>query len=113
MSDDSTHGRAMGTDPDAFSGGAHSGWSSRRKPIPTRRVLEAVLWILNTGAQCSPFVPLSVWVRLVPSIDVGSFWTARETIGTTDLRQIVGAKTTLREVLNQIANFFECLHRDR
>src|ERR1700746_4189366 len=22
-----------------------------RKPIPTRRVLEAVLWILNTGAQ--------------------------------------------------------------
>src|SRR5262245_7451680 len=48
MSDDSTHGRAMGTDPDAFSGGAHSRWSSR---IPTRRVLEAVLWILNTGAQ--------------------------------------------------------------
>src|SRR5438270_11210363 len=23
-----------------------------RKPIPTRRALEAVLWILNTGAQC-------------------------------------------------------------
>jgi transposase len=23
-----------------------------RKPVPTRRVLEAVLWILNTGAQC-------------------------------------------------------------
>jgi len=22
-----------------------------RKPIPTRRVLEAVLWLLNTGAQ--------------------------------------------------------------
>jgi transposase len=22
-----------------------------RKPIPTRRVLEAALWILNTGAQ--------------------------------------------------------------
>jgi hypothetical protein len=22
-----------------------------RKPIPTRRVLEAVLWIVNTGAQ--------------------------------------------------------------
>ena len=22
-----------------------------RKPIPTRRVLEAVLWILNAGAQ--------------------------------------------------------------
>jgi hypothetical protein len=22
-----------------------------RKPIPTRRVFEAVLWILNTGAQ--------------------------------------------------------------
>ena len=22
-----------------------------RKPIPTRRVLEAVLWILNTGAM--------------------------------------------------------------
>ena len=24
---------------------------SGRKPIPTRHVLEAVLWILNTGAQ--------------------------------------------------------------
>jgi len=26
------------------------GWPGR-KPVPTRRVLEAVLWILNTGAQ--------------------------------------------------------------
>ena len=39
----------MGTDPESFSGGAHCQWSSR--PIPTRRVLEAVLWVLNTGAQ--------------------------------------------------------------
>ena len=29
MSDDSTHGRAMGTDPESFSGGTHCRWSSR------------------------------------------------------------------------------------
>ena len=26
-------------------------WRAGRKPVPTRRVFEAVLWILNTGAQ--------------------------------------------------------------
>ena len=31
-----------------------------RKPIPTRRVLEAVLWILNTGAQYRRF---QAWCR--------------------------------------------------
>src|SRR4029450_9183840 len=31
---DSTHGRAMGTDPDAFSGGAHSRLSSRTQTHP-------------------------------------------------------------------------------
>src|SRR6266550_8146891 len=51
MSDDSTHGRAMGTDPDAFSGGAHFRLSSRTQTHSDTRVLEAVLWILNTGAQ--------------------------------------------------------------
>src|SRR5262249_9995869 len=51
MSDDSTHGRAMGTDPESFSGGAHCRCRPGRKPTPTRRVLEAVLWLLNTGAQ--------------------------------------------------------------
>src|SRR5262249_50649738 len=51
MSDDSTHGRAMGADPESFSGGAHCRWSSRTQADPTRRALEAVLWLLNTGAQ--------------------------------------------------------------
>jgi hypothetical protein len=38
----------MGTHPGALSGGEHSRWP---KPVPTRLVLEAVLWVLNTGAQ--------------------------------------------------------------
>jgi transposase len=41
----------MGADPESFSGGAHCRWSSRAQADPTRRVLEAVLWLLNTGAQ--------------------------------------------------------------
>ena len=41
----------MGAHSEAFSGGAYSRWCAGRKPIPTRHVLEAVLWILNTGAQ--------------------------------------------------------------
>ena len=35
----------------SFSGGTHSRWSARTQTGSTRRVLEAVLWILNTGAQ--------------------------------------------------------------
>jgi transposase len=45
------NGRTVGADPEAFSGGALPQRSSGRKPIPARKVLEAVLWILNTGAQ--------------------------------------------------------------
>ena len=41
----------MGTHPESFSGRKHSGWAAGRKPVSTRHVLEAVLWILNTGAQ--------------------------------------------------------------
>jgi len=42
----------MGADSGALSGGERFPDSRPgRKPIPTRRVLEAVLWILNTGAQ--------------------------------------------------------------
>src|SRR5215472_7383717 len=49
---DSAHGRTVGTHPGSFSGGAHSQWSSRTQTNPgARHVLEAVLWILNTGAQ--------------------------------------------------------------
>jgi hypothetical protein len=36
--------------PESFSGRKHSGWASWSKPVATRRVLEAVLWILNIGA---------------------------------------------------------------
>jgi hypothetical protein len=41
----------MGTHPGTFSGRAYCDDRPGRKPVPTRRVLEAVLWILNTGAQ--------------------------------------------------------------
>jgi transposase len=36
-----------------------------RKPVSTRRVLEAVLWILNTGAQTArlPRYPLQTILR--------------------------------------------------
>ena len=43
--------RPMGTDSGAFPRGTHPGEPPGRKPVPTRAVLEAVLWILNTGAQ--------------------------------------------------------------
>ena len=42
--------RAVGPDPESLCGRAHSGRPGR-KPIATQQVLEAVLWILNTGAQ--------------------------------------------------------------
>src|SRR5262245_22377497 len=38
-------------DPESFSGGDIADGRPGRKSIPTRRVLEAVLWLLNTGAQ--------------------------------------------------------------
>lgn len=41
-----------GAYPGTLSGGAHSPSRPGRKPTPTRKVLEAVLWILNTGARC-------------------------------------------------------------
>ena len=42
--------RAWGADPGALSGGENCE-ASGRKPVPARKVLEAVLWILDTGAQ--------------------------------------------------------------
>ena len=51
MRNDSANGRTVGAHTEAFSGGAYSDGRPGRKPIPTRHVLEAVLWILNTGAQ--------------------------------------------------------------
>ncbi|MFO1355118.1 MAG: transposase [Gammaproteobacteria bacterium] len=46
-----THiGRTVGADP-GFSGRALPGRSSGAQPIAARKILEAVLWILNTGAQ--------------------------------------------------------------
>src|SRR5262249_39882840 len=38
-------------DPESFSGGDIADGRPGRKSIPKRRVLEAVLWLLNTGAQ--------------------------------------------------------------
>ena len=43
--------RPMGTDSGAFPRGAHPGERPRPQARPTRAVLEAVVWILNTGAQ--------------------------------------------------------------
>jgi|SRR5215813_775181 len=51
MSDDSADKEAVGAHPKSFSGRAHPDGRPGRKLIPTRRVFEAVLWILNTGAQ--------------------------------------------------------------
>jgi hypothetical protein len=51
MSDDSADKRAVGAHPESFSGEHILDGRPGRKPIPTRRVFEAVLWILNTGAQ--------------------------------------------------------------
>jgi hypothetical protein len=51
MSNDSTHGRAVGTHPDHFPEEIIADGRPGRRPIPTRYVLEAVLGILNTGAQ--------------------------------------------------------------
>jgi transposase len=50
MQNDSAHERTVGAHSEAFFGGAYPGRPGR-KPIPTRHVLEAVLWILNTDAQ--------------------------------------------------------------
>jgi len=41
----------MGTHPEHFPKEHVADHGPGRKPIPTRRVLEAVLWILKTGAQ--------------------------------------------------------------
>ena len=43
--------RAMGAHPEYFPEEHIADGRPGRKPVPTRRVLEAVLWILNTGAQ--------------------------------------------------------------
>src|SRR5262249_36891101 len=52
MSNDSAHGPAVGTHPGSFSEGEYWRWTSwtQADPDPTC-VFEAVLWILNTGAQ--------------------------------------------------------------
>ena len=41
----------MGTHPGSFSGGEYWRWTSWAKADSDACVLEAVLWILNTGAQ--------------------------------------------------------------
>src|SRR6266699_978989 len=52
MSNDSAHGRAVGTHPGSLSGGEYCRWTSwAQTDSDARCVLEAVLWILNTGAQ--------------------------------------------------------------
>ena len=50
MTNDSAHGRSVGTHPESLSGGKHSRWASwtQTDSDPSG---EAVLWILNTGAQ--------------------------------------------------------------
>src|SRR5271157_136700 len=49
MRNDSAYGRTVGAHSEAFEHIPDG--RPGRKPIPTRHVLEAVLWILNTGAQ--------------------------------------------------------------
>jgi transposase len=51
MSNDSAERRVMGTPSKHFPEEHIADGRPGRKPVPTRRVLEAVLWILNTGAQ--------------------------------------------------------------
>src|SRR5262249_40446854 len=51
MSDDSTDKRAVGAHPESFSGRAHRRWTSWTQADPDPTCFEAVLWILNTGAQ--------------------------------------------------------------
>ncbi len=51
MWNDSTNERSVGTHPAAFPEEHIPDSRAGRKLIPTRRVLEVALWILNTGAQ--------------------------------------------------------------
>ena len=41
----------MESNPGALSGGEHCGGPTRTQAVPARQVLDAVLWILDTGAQ--------------------------------------------------------------
>jgi len=50
MRNDSTYERTVEAHSETFSGGAHCRWTSRTQ-ADTGHVLQAVLWILNTGAQ--------------------------------------------------------------
>ena len=43
--------RAVGADPEAFPEESYPDDRPGRKPIAARKVLDAVLWVLNTGAQ--------------------------------------------------------------
>ena len=49
--DDSADRFGLGAYPASFSEREHSEGRPGRKPVPSRKILEATLWILNTGAQ--------------------------------------------------------------